>query len=55
MKFLLEWILIPIQSEFYALEGMGQLMNSIRDVQKAVNPNLKLFGILLNVSKQDSL
>ena len=44
-----EWILIPIQSEFYALEGMGQLMNSIRDVQKAVNPNLKLFGILLTM------
>ncbi len=44
-----EWILIPIQSEFYALEGMSQLMNSIRDVQKAVNPNLKLFGILLTM------
>jgi|TARA_B110000902_G_scaffold263168_1_gene341677 chromosome partitioning protein len=44
-----EWLLIPIQSEFYALEGMGQLMNSVRDVQKAVNPNLKLFGILLTM------
>ncbi|MFL2962786.1 MAG: ParA family protein [Candidatus Thalassarchaeaceae archaeon] len=44
-----EWVLIPIQAEFYALEGMSQLMNSIRDVQKAVNPNLKLFGILLTM------
>ncbi len=44
-----EWVLIPIQAEFYALEGMNQLMHSIRDVQRAVNPNLKLFGILLTM------
>ena len=44
-----EWVMIPIQAEFYALEGMSQLMNSIKDVQKAVNPELKLFGILLTM------
>ena len=44
-----EWVLIPIQAEFYALEGMGQLMTAIRDVQKSVNPELKLFGILLTM------
>ena len=44
-----EWILIPIQAEFYALEGMGQLMTAIREVQKSVNPELKLFGILLTM------
>ena len=32
-----EWVLIPIQAEFYALEGMGQLISAVRDVQKSVN------------------
>ena len=40
-----EWVMIPIQAEFYALEGMGQLMTAIRDVQRTVNTDLKLFGI----------
>lgn len=44
-----QWVLIPIQAEFYALEGMGQLMNMIKDVQKAVNPDLRLFGIVLTM------
>jgi len=44
-----EWVLIPIQAEFYALEGMGQLMTAIREVQKSVNPELRLFGILLTM------
>ena len=52
-------VLIPIQCEYYALEGLGQLLNSIRLVQKHLNPNLKIEGILLtmydrrlNLSKQ---
>ena len=44
-----DWILIPIQAEFYALEGMGQLMTAITDVQKSVNPGLRLFGILMTM------
>ncbi len=48
------WVLIPIQAEFYALEGMGQLMNAIRDVQKAINPNLRLFGIALTMVQTNS-
>ena len=44
-----QWVLIPIQAEFYALEGMGQLINMIKEVQKAVNPDLRLFGILLTM------
>ena len=36
------WIL-PVQAEYYALEGMSQLMNSIRLIQKRVNNHLKLF------------
>ena len=47
-------ILIPIQAEFYALEGMGQLMGSIRDVQRSVNPRLKLFGILMTMVQSRS-
>ena len=43
------WVLIPIQAEFYALEGMGQLINAIREVQKAINPELKMFGIALTM------
>jgi len=43
------WVLIPIQAEFYALEGMGQLMTAIRDVQNSVNPSLGLFGILMTM------
>ena len=52
-------VLIPIQCEYYALEGVGQLLNTIRLVQKNINPNLEIEGILLtmfdsrlNLSKQ---
>tara|TARA_Y100001978_G_scaffold157420_1_gene142991 strand:+ start:219 stop:1067 length:849 start_codon:yes stop_codon:yes gene_type:complete len=44
-----EWVLIPIQAEFYALEGMGQLISAIRDVKKSVNPGLGLLGILMTM------
>jgi chromosome partitioning protein len=42
-------VLIPIQCEYYALEGVGQLLNSIRLVQKNLNPDLKIEGILLTM------
>jgi chromosome partitioning protein len=52
-------ILVPIQCEYYALEGLGQLLNSIRLIQEHLNPKLKVEGILLtmydtrlNLSKQ---
>ncbi len=41
--------LIPIQCEYYALEGVGQLLNSIRLVQKNLNPSLTIEGILLTM------
>ena len=47
-------ILIPIQAEFYALEGMGQLISSIREVQKSVNPSLGLLGILMTMVQSRS-
>jgi chromosome partitioning protein len=52
-------LIIPIQCEYYALEGLGQLLNTIRLVQKHLNPQLKIEGVLLtmfdgrlNLSKQ---
>ncbi len=42
-------VLIPIQCEYYALEGMGQLLNSINLVQRHLNPDLKIEGVLLTM------
>jgi len=42
-------ILIPVQSEYYALEGLTQLLNTIRLVQKHFNPELKIEGVLLTM------
>jgi len=49
-----DWILIPIQAEFYAMEGMGQLVSAIRDVQQSVNPGLGLLGILMTMVQSRS-
>jgi chromosome partitioning protein len=42
-------VLIPIQCEYYALEGLGHLLNTIRLVQEHLNPQLKIEGILLTM------
>jgi chromosome partitioning protein len=42
-------VLIPIQCEFYALEGLSQLLNTIRLVQKGLNPGLDIEGVLLTM------
>ncbi len=42
-------VLIPIQAEYYALEGLAQLLSSIRFVQKMYNQNLTLEGILITM------
>ena len=42
-------IMIPIQTEYYALEGLGQLMNNINLVKKQLNPELKISTILLTM------
>lgn len=49
------WVLIPVQTEYYALEGMSQLMNSIKLVQRRINPNLKLFGMALTMYQKSKL
>lgn len=42
-------VLIPIQCEYYALEGLSQLLNNIRMIQKHLNPVLKVSTILLTM------
>lgn len=42
-------VIIPIQCEYYALEGLGQLMNTIRLVQEHLNTQLKIEGVLLTM------
>ena len=42
-------VLIPIQCEFYALEGVSQLMNTIELVKKNMNPELKISGVILSM------
>lgn len=42
-------ILIPVQSEYYALEGLSQLMNTIQLVRKHFNKSLKIEGVLLTM------
>jgi len=42
-------IIIPIQCEYYALEGLSQLLNTIRLVQKHLNPDLEIEGILITM------
>lgn len=39
-------VLVPIQCEFFALEGLGQLMNTVRLVKQHLNPNLELDGVV---------
>ena len=45
-------VLIPIQCEYYALEGLGQLLNTIRLVQQQLNTELEIEGVLLTMYDQ---
>lgn len=42
-------VIVPVQAEYYALEGLSQLLQVITEVKKALNPNLYLLGILLTM------
>ena len=42
-------VLIPIQTEYYALEGLSQLVNTIRRVREGLNPQLEIDGVLLTM------
>lgn len=40
------YVLLPVQAEFYALEGLGQLLETMKLVRKSMNPTLDLIGVL---------
>lgn len=40
------YVLLPVQAEFYALEGLGQLLETMKLVRKSLNPTLDLLGVL---------
>lgn len=42
-------VLIPIQCEYFALEGLGKLLNTVKSIQKTHNPNLDIEGMLLTM------
>ena len=42
-------ILVPVQGEYYALEGLSDLMNTVRIVRRSLNPRLELDGVLLTM------
>jgi chromosome partitioning protein len=42
-------VIIPVQCEYFALEGLGKLLNTIKIVQTRLNPNLEIEGILLTM------
>ena len=42
-------VLIPVQAEYFALEGLGQLLNTIKIVRKHLNPDLEIEGVLLTM------
>lgn len=42
-------IIIPIQSEYYAMEGLSQLLNSVKLVNKHLNPSLTIYGVVITM------
>ena len=43
-------VLVPLQAEFFALEGLSQLMLTIREVRQSANPDLRIEGVVLTMS-----
>lgn len=44
-----DYVLIPVQAEYYALEGLSQLLSVIERVQSAINPDLSILGVVLTM------
>jgi chromosome partitioning protein len=42
-------VLIPLQAEYYALEGLGQLLDTVKRIKRNLNPDLRIAGILLTM------
>ena len=45
-------VIIPVQAEYFALEGLGKLLNTIKIVQKRINADLQIEGILITMFDQ---
>jgi chromosome partitioning protein len=43
------WLIIPAQAEYYALEGLGQLLQTIKRVRQMLNPKLRLLGVVVTM------
>lgn len=43
------YLLLPVQAEFYALEGLGQLLETMQLIRKGLNPTLEILGVLLTM------
>lgn len=41
--------MVPIQCEYYALEGLAQLMSTVRQIKRLYNPSIELEGVLLTM------
>lgn len=50
-----EGVIVPLQCEYFALEGLNQLLNTVRLVKKHSNESLRLYGILLTMFRQTKL
>ena len=44
-----DYVLVPLQSEFYALEGLSQLLRTVRDIRTKANPALRIAGVVLTM------
>lgn len=44
-----DYVLIPVQAEYYALEGLSQLLGVVERVQNAINPRLQIMGVVLTM------
>lgn len=42
-------IIIPVQTEYYALEGLSQLLSVVQEIQKSLNPDISILGVLLTM------
>jgi chromosome partitioning protein len=42
-------VIIPVQAEYFALEGLGQLMQTIQLVKQGINPHIEIFGVVLTM------
>lgn len=44
-----KYVLLPVQAEFYALEGLGQLLETMKLIRKGLNPTLEILGVLVTM------